>query len=543
MTARPFVCSVLLGGAVSMLFLAAPRFGNAQPAPQPSAGQSTAGETKPTAHFDINEFRVDGNTVLTEDEIDRAVYDYLGPDKTINDVEKARAALEAAYSAKGYPTVSTSIPVQHVANGVVVLAVTERPVGRLRVRGARYYDLGAIKEGAPALAPGKVPNVTDVQQQIVALNQWPDRTVTPALRAGVAPGTVDVDLNVQDRFPGHATLELNNRQSPDTTPLRLSGSLGYNNLWQRGDSATLTFQVAPQNPSDAEVISGSYLFRIPDSQLSLLASYLKSNSNVTTVGSTNVIGKGTISGLRLLVPLGFDEGFVHTLSTGMDYKHFDDTTQISLQSSETPVTYYPYTVSYQATWNGLDAQTNLIANIVFTFRGLGSSAAQFDQVRFDASPSFIYLRGDVARTQTLPHDMQLYGHLAFQLAPAPLISNEQFSLGGLDTVRGYQESEALGDYGGALQVELRSPSLSDFVTTGVIDDARLLAFFDGGSTAIHNPLPQQTSSYTLASAGFGVRLRLFSDFNGEVVGAWPITNGPFTKAGDGRVLFRIYGDF
>ncbi|MDB5399205.1 MAG: ShlB/FhaC/HecB family hemolysin secretion/activation protein, partial [Rhodopila sp.] len=211
--------------------------------------------------------------MLTEVEIDRAVYDFLGPDKTASDVEKARAALEAIYQQKGYPTISAEVPEQRVADGVVVLKVAERTVGRLRVRGSRYHDLADIKAGAPSLAQGKVPHMPDLQRDIVALNQWPDRAVTPSLRAGAAPGTVDVDLDVKDQFPGHATLELNNRQSQDTTELRLSGSLSYSDLWQRGDSATVTFQVAPERPSDAEVFAGSYLFRIPDSQMSLLFSY------------------------------------------------------------------------------------------------------------------------------------------------------------------------------------------------------------------------------------------------------------------------------
>ena len=85
-----------------------------------TAARPAPARAAPQRHFDINEFRVDGNTVLTEVEIDRAVYGFLGPDKTAADVEKARATLEAAYQAKGYPTVSAEVPQQRVADGVVV---------------------------------------------------------------------------------------------------------------------------------------------------------------------------------------------------------------------------------------------------------------------------------------------------------------------------------------------------------------------------------------------------------------------------------------
>lgn len=519
----------LTGGRIA---LAQPAVTPAQPAAAPA----------PQRHFDVNEFRVDGNTVLTEVEIDRAVYGFLGPDKTAADVEKARAALEAAYQAKGYPTVSAEVPVQRVADGVVVLKVTERTVGRVRVRGSQYHDLADIKAAAPSLKPGAVPHMPDLKHDIVALNQWPDRAVTPTLQAGAAPDTVDVDLNVKDEFPGHATLELNNRQSADTTGLRLSGSLAYNNLWQRGDSATLNFQVAPERPSDAEVISGSYLFRIPDSDLSLLFSYLHSNSNVTTVGSTDVIGKGDVAGLRLLVPLGFGDGFMHALSMGFDYKHFDDDIALGASKTDAPVTYFPLTVAYNASWASEHAQTNLLASFVFTLSGPGSGPAAFDFARFEASPGFAYLRTDLSRTQTLPDDIQFYGRITGQLTGQPLISNEQFGLGGLDSVRGYLESEVLGDYGGALQTEVRTPPL-----TGVgwitLNELRGLVFFDAGTAVLHDPLPQQRPSYVLVSAGLGVRIRLFDQFNGEVLVAFPLDDGTTTKAGDPRALFRVYGDF
>ncbi|WP_312030655.1 ShlB/FhaC/HecB family hemolysin secretion/activation protein [Methylosinus sp. H3A] len=44
-----------------------------------------------------------------------------------------------------------------------------------------------------------------------------------------------------------------------------------------------------------------------------------------------------------------------------------------------------------------------------------------------------------------------------RIADGPLASSEQISVGGLDTVRGYLESEVLGDTGAAGTVELRQP--------------------------------------------------------------------------------------
>ena len=353
---------------------------------------------------------------------------------------------------------SAELPEQNVSSKVVSLRVVERPVGRLRVHGSRYFSLDAIKEAAPSLAQGSVPNFDKVQEEIIDLNLVPDRRVTPVLKAGVAPGTVDVDLQVEDTLPLHGLLELNNRKSADTEPLRLVATTHYDNLWQRGDSINFSYQTAPQDPSNTEVFSGSYLARVPDSRLSLLVYGLRSNSNVASVGGVSVIGNGDIVGGRVLLPLTIEPGFVQSFSGGVDYKNFNEDTVLGSDTSSAPITYYPFTVGYLANWSDERAQSQLGANVVFTFGGLGSSAQEFANKRADADPSFILLQANAERTQELPAAFQVIGRFQGQATGQPLISNEQFSLGGLDSVRGYLESEALGDYGASLQAELRTPA-------------------------------------------------------------------------------------
>jgi hemolysin activation/secretion protein len=498
-----------------------------------------AAPAQPQRQFDVNEYWVEGNTVLSNEEIEETVYPFLGPDRTIADIDGARDALNALYRTKGYPTVTAEIPVQHVKDGIIILQVVERRVGQLTVSNSHYHDIGAIKKSAPSLAAGTVPNVKLVQRDIINLNQDPDRTVVPALHAGRAPNTIDVDLQVQDELPVHATLEVDNRQSQDTTPLRVDGSLTYGNLWQRGDSATIGFQVAPQRTSDALVESASYLFHIPNSQLSILGSYSNSNSDVSTLGSTNVTGKGQQAGFRLLVPLPGSAGFVQTFSIGADWKDYQQNITLGDESSTAPVTYYPVTATYEAGWNSINAQTDFTVSVTAAALGLGSDRSAFDNKRFDATPDFSYVHLQLSRTQTIPRGFQLFGSLQGQLSGQPLVSNEQFYLGGLDSVRGYQESEALGDSGVSLQTEIRTPSLADLIGSKV-NDLRLFAFYDAGTTRINDPLPGQQVVTTLSSTGAGVRIRLFSDLNGELIGSRTLQTGPATHAGDNRVLFRVY---
>ncbi len=284
--------------------------------------------------LDVNEYRIEGVHLLPQTIVEETVYPFLGPGRTTDDVEKARAALEKAYNAAGYQTVSVEVPPQHVRGGVVMLRVVEGTVGRLRVHGARFFSPDEIRAEAPSLAEGTTPNFHDVQRDIVALNQLPDRRVTPALRAGTTPGTVDVDLNVDDTLPLHASVEVNNRYSSDTTHTRLTATVHYDNLWQLGHSLSFTYQVAPERTSDAQVYSASYLARIPSvSWLSLLAYGVKQDSDVSTIGDINVAGRGEIAGARAIIALPYEDGFFHTFSFGADYKHFDQGVMLAARPS------------------------------------------------------------------------------------------------------------------------------------------------------------------------------------------------------------------
>ncbi len=559
-------------GSVAAVVPARAAKDSATPAAAPSPGkqpaQASAPAQKPAAplqRFDIDDFAVQGADKLPQVEIEEAIYPFLGPGKTSEDVEKARAALEKAYHDKGYQTVSVAVPQQNVTGGVVTLKVTELKVGRLRVKNSRYFDLDRIKDSAPSLKEGTVPNFTDVTKDIVSLNQWPDRRVTPALRAGVTPGTVDVDLNVEDTAPIHASLELNNRQSPSTTASRLSATVHYDDLWQLGHSLSFTYQVAPERPSDAEVFSGSYLARIPNADwLSLLFYSVKSNSNVATIGGTNVVGPGLIIGERAVITLPTREGLFHTLSAGVDYKHFDqNVSQIQLENVSqpvgvfaSPVTYYPFVANYSATFQQEKFTTQFNAGITYNIRTLSSSWDEFDAKRYKASPSFTHFNMDVSHTQELPEGFQLYGKAQGQIADGPLVSSEQFSLGGLDTVRGYLESEMLGDNGAVANLELRTPNVGGMLQnelkseTGdgkprfvTFNDWRFFTFFDAGYTAIQQPLPEQVPSYVAWSYGIGTRFKSFNYLNGMVAFSVPGVTQAYTHANSPRVNFRIWGEF
>lgn len=484
-------------------------------------------DPEPPQTFTIREFRVVGSKTLSVGAVDKALYSHTGRGRTPEDVENARASLEKAYHDEGYQTVSVSVPPQGVNTGVIVLQVTEATVGRLRVKGSRFFDIEKIKKMAPALAEGTVPNFNDVQRDIIALNQTADLQVTPTLALGKSPGTVDVELTVKDKFPLHGSVELNNRYSANTTPLRIDASARYDNLWQLGHTVGASFQIAPQRPSDALIYTGYYIARTPSIDwVSLMLQATRQNSEVSTLGGSNSLGNGEIYGGKFLFNLPSKTGFYHSASIGVDYKDFAQDLVVGNQTISSPLTYWPISMNYNASSIGKHYESEIGAGVTFCFRGTGTQEAiDFDNRRYNANANFFYFRGNLAHTQKLPWDFQLFGEVQGQATANPLVDTEQYSLGGQTTVRGYLESVVTGDNAIAGTLEFRTPSLLGWLPKG--NEWRFFAFIDAGYAMFNDPLPEQTSNWTLWSYGFGTSIRLVDHINGDFfIGIPQITQAP-----------------
>lgn len=509
----------------------------------PLRAEETAASKEDGRRFDVMEFRVQGNSVLPSLAIEEAVYDFLGERKSVDDIEHARETLEKLYRDSGYLTVVVDIPEQKVESGVVTLQVTEGKVARTRVVGSHYFSQGRIREKIPELVEGNVPYFPDVQMQIASVNTTPDRRVTPILKPGKTPGTVEVELKVDDQFPLHASVELNNRAGASTVPWRVSGMLRYDNLWQREHSLSMQYQTAPEKPAESKVLSATYVMPL-STRGDMLALYaVRSRSNVAAVGNLSVLGEGDIYGIRRIVPLPSSEGLSHNLTLGADYKDFKENLLLQgADSLKTPISYLPFSVAYNATLQDAAAQTQANVSANFALRGIGNTPSEFENKRYKAQPNYFYVKADVTHSRKAFDDFSLVAKLGGQLSDMPLVSNEQFSAGGAESVRGYLESEALGDDALQGSLEIRSPSLAGKLPDS-IDELLLLTFTEGAVLRVRDPLPQQTSRFILSSAGIGMRLKAVKHLTASLDVGWPFKDTTNTRSGNPRVHFKMLYEF
>lgn len=538
----PAVCAAVIGLGTQGLAMAQ---ADAAKAEAPAAAQAEgSADAQPERRVDISEYVVRGNTVLDVRTIERSVTPYLGPSRTLKDIEAARDALLAAYQAKGYQSVYVDLPEQQVTGGIVYLQVSETRVGRVRVVGAEYQSPREVREQVPALAEGAVPDFTQAQAQLTELNRSGKRQVMPLVKQGALPGTMDVDLKVDDGSPWRASIGLNNDYSADTRELRAIASIGHDNLWQLGHSASLSFFGSPQDLNQTQVWSGSYLAPIRGTNWGVEVSGYLSDSNVATVGGTNVLGKGHSIGVRGTYTVPNTGNWYHALSLGVDFKDNKEETRLGTAGDTVPLKYAPITLSYSGFTQTTRGQYGLnVAMVAGTrsFLGYGSDWKEFDYKRYKASPSFLLLKGDTNGTYNFAGNAQLAWRLAGQITDSPLVSSEQIAAGGMNSVRGYLSAESTGDYGVVGSVEMRTPPLDFF--GGTVEDWRVYAFADAGQLRLRDPLPEQESRFSLASVGLGTSFRLARYVNGRLDLGFPLKNGQRTERFDPRLNFSVIATY
>lgn len=506
--------------------------GQQKAAPEPAA--------VPAQRVNINEYIVRGNTVLDARTIERAVTPHLGPDKTMADIEAARLALQAAYQEGGYQSIYVDLPEQQVAGGLVYLQVTETKVGRVNVVGAKYNDPDSVRDRVPSLQQGAVPDFNLAQKELTELNRTAKRQVIPLVKQGEAPGTMDVDLKVEDKSPWRYGASINNDHSADTTALRSVLTIGHDNLWQKEHVASLTFFAAPEDLDEAKVWSGSYGMPLGSPDWMLEFSGYKSDSNVVTTGDTNVTGKGHAVGVKVSRSLPMTGAWWHQISAGVDFKDMDELVTLEGVKGEgfAPLKYAPITLAYSGYRQGDKHQISVGFQTVFGTRsllGYGSSEDEFDWKRAYSDPSFIAIKADASDTITSESGSQWFGRISTQFTDSPLVSGEQFAAGGMYTTRGYRSAEAIGDYGALATIEWRTKPLGFWG----LRDWRAYVYVDGAWLKLRERLPEQDDNFTLASVGVGSSFRISDHFNFRFDYGYPLSDGPTTTQGAHRLHFSI----
>jgi hemolysin activation/secretion protein len=493
-------------------------------------------------------YEIEGNTLLDSADLETALRPYRGWSVTTEDIEQARAVLEKLFVDRGYLGVIVSIPEQTLEDGWVRLSVTESKLRRVRVVGNRYYTRTYILSRMPSFEPGKMLYLPHVRRDLNRVNKDPNISVELDLKPGRKFGTIDAELVVEDSFPVYAYLEVNNRSTHTTSDLRLNGLIRYDNLWQRRHSASLQYQTAPLELEEVQVLAGSYMLPAGwvDDGFLLLYGVL-SDSDTGFGAGFQVIGEGMIFGLRYIAPLPSIERYYHNLNFGVDYKDFTEESFGFVEDEpvvdDTRIRYLPLSAAYSGSLADPIGSTHISASATVNFRGAWSEKSDFEEKRYNARGNFAYFTLGVERLLNLPRGMSAFIRLDGQISDQPLISNEQYVAGGMESVRGYQESESVGDNAFHWTLEWRPPDLSTVLETAGRWNLMPYLFYEGALLNREDPLPREDEEITLQGIGLGAVFDRAEHLEIRCDWALALTDTDQTEAGDSRLHMYVRYEF
>jgi len=187
-------------------------------------------------------------------------------------------------------------------------------------------------------------------------------------------------------------------------------------------------------------------------------------------------------------------------------------------------------IRFSQDWTNRSATRVLAARSQFSL-GVNAFGATVNDT--DTDGRFFSWLGQFQWVQQVSPRVVLISRAAAQLSPDSLLSLERFSLGGIDTVRGYRQNQLVSDNGVVGSLELRVP------LTNNPSILQLTPFVEVGSAWNNrgaNPDPK-----TIASVGVGLRWLVSPGFEARVDYGIPLVsiNNSGSSLQDSGVYFSL----
>ncbi len=291
------------------------------------------------------------------------------------------------------------------------------------------------------------------------LNRLPGRRVDAAISPGGAPGDVALDFLVNETKPWLAYYQLSNTGTKETSLWRNAFGFTDNQLTGHDDILTLNAIGSGYGNDDTRAISGSYEFPIlrPDLlRLRLYGSWSKYAASDLGITNENFYGTDSTLGAELIANLyhhklwfldavaGARWHYVNVENQTVDVNGHEDffIPSIGLRLERmTPAATTQASVSYEG-------NTPAVAGTeTWRLPALGrlDTDSNWQVVKWNARESFFLepLLCPAGTETTLAHEIVM--DFRGQATQNRLVPQEEDTAGGLYTVRGYPEEDAVGD--------------------------------------------------------------------------------------------------
>ena len=499
------------------------------------------------ASFILNSITFKGYTAFTEEELMNLICDKIGTRVTVGDLVGLTNMVTEHYQKHGYISSVAYLAPQRVQDGNIVINIMEGKYGNVKVSGNKWNRTSYLNNQFlrdKYIESGSLLNVNDIRESLKELNASGYMHGSISLEDNEESAELtDLELTVKDRFPLDFDFRWDDMGTSATGLHRAVFFAGLYNLTGFGDQLYSTTTLARHS------IGQGVMYSVPltaTKETKLNVGYSYSGASVAGGGldfldleskSHNLfftLSRRLIKtdNYKLYGDIGFDlRNTETTWLGGMDlYKYRSRNLKVNLTNIKDD--FYGKWFANVGTSVGLDwfGATNQL--------DFGMEGAYKHSI---PSNKGVRVMGNIARIQVLPFRSTGIIQARGQWASRALLPSERMSFGGMSSVRGYEESFFIKDYGATASAELRFPvpflrMMLPEKLKFIDDSIRLAGFYDIGWFG--NRHASNDGPDYLMSVGGGVILKLTRYLSANVYLGVPIGDKPENASGC-RVHFIV----
>lgn len=476
------------------------------------------------ASFVVEKFKVKGSTVLSEAEIRKIVTKYLKRPLTFTDLLEIETELTKLYADKGYINSGVVIPAQDVTQGTITIQAIEGRLEDINVnvngRLSKDYVRSRLQRGT------KTPlNINELQEalQLLQLNPLIEN-LNAELSVGSSRDRWRLELDVNQANAFNPKLFVNNSRTPSVGSVQRGVEINHDNFAGEGDQFSFIYK----NTDGSNDYDVGYTIPLNslDGTVGFRYRYVKSDIIEEPFNGLDIGSETDEYELSFRQPILVSASSESTkeLAVGIE---------LSRQANSTTLRGRPFPISPGAPEQGEDVGETKISALRFfqdwtrrTRKDVLAARSQFSlgldlfdstvtTVDIGAPDSkFAAWRGQVQWLRQLDSsaNINLLVRSDLQISTDDLVPLEQFSLGGIDSVRGYRQDALLGDSGAFISAEVRVPV---YRWRNNQSNIAAIPFVDFGTTWSNSDDIEEEED-TVVSLGVGLQLSLNDTFRARL---------------------------
>ena len=484
---------------------------NLQPTPTPRPSS-----TQISQKVEVKRIEVKGSTIFSIEKLNPITQPLEGRTVTLEELQKVADDITQLYLNQGYLTSRAVLPEQAITDGIVRIRVIEGSLEDVEIKGTRRLKPSFVRSRIMKAA-GKPLSAAKLEDQLRQLKSDPlFENVEASLRPGTNEGQSVLKVRVTEAKQFSAAATFDNYSPPSVGSERLGVSGVYRNLTGNGDEIFASYYRTLAGGSNIYELNYKVPLNASDGTLQVRTTF---NDNEVIRGpfkSLGIEGNSQLYEISYRQPLMRSTREEFALSAGFTIQNGE----FSISGSPSVTNNRTRVIKFGQDYVKRDQKGAWAVRSQFSIGTGFFNATKTSDSNPDGQFFSWLLQGQ--RVQQLNNDNLLIAQVDLQLTPNPLLSSQQFVIGGGQSVRGFRQNVRSGDNGLRLSVEDRITVKRNASGNSILQVA---PFIDAGLVwnAGENPNTQPDQTF-LAGVGVGVLWKPIPRMNMRLDYGLPLIN-------------------